>query len=163
MEQDMSDEKADEKVVEPKVSMSSPIDPKVAAELKRMQARALSAREMRRSAPAVNVRGRITIPQKEIINRVARKEGGQDGEFHYTFQDKRDNDMNIDRGYEPAIDPDTGKWVQYQGDPLFKIPTKDFEQTQAENSAISKAMLGEKMKADAAATGERVTTSEVNL
>lgn len=142
---------------------STPIDPKFAAEMKRMQKRAVAAREMRRSAPAVNVKGFLTIPQKDIINRVARDSGGQDGEWRWTFQDARDNDKLIDLGYEPGIDPDTGKWVNFQGDPLWKIPMQDAEQMLVENKARSDAMLGAKMKADAAATGETVTAEKVQL
>ena len=148
---------------EKRVSMSADMDPKAAKLLKQLQVRATAAREMRRKAPAVNVGGKVTIPQKNIINRISRKEGGQDGAWHHTFQDKSSADSLVDRGYEPSIDPETGKWVEYLGDQCWKIPTKDFEQIQAENSALSKAMLGEKMKADAAATGETVTTQEVNL
>jgi len=141
---------------------STPIDEKVAAELKRLQIRAKAAREMRRAAPAVTVAGFVTIPQKDIINRVARGTGGQDGEWHWTFQDRNDGDKLTDLGYEPGIDPDTGKWVNYQGDPLWKIPTQDFEQSQKENKARSDAMLGGHMKADAASTGETVKAQTIN-
>jgi len=140
---------------------SSPIDPRLAAELKRLQERAKSAREMRRSAPEVDVNGFVTIPQKDIINRVAKDSGGQDGEWHFTFQDRKDSERLVDRGYEPATEH--GKWVDFEGDPLWKIPTGDFERSLRENKARSDAMLSAKWKADAKATGEKATAQTVNL
>ena len=136
---------------------------KEGAELRQMQARAVAAREMRRKAPEISVSGKVSVPQKEIINRISKKEGGQDGKWHYSFQDRRNVDALIDRGYEPAINPDTKKWEHYLGDPLMKLPTKDFEQILEENSAASRSMLGQAMKADAAKTGEKVTVSKVDM
>jgi hypothetical protein len=142
---------------------STPVDAGEAAKLQRLQKRAQAAREMRRAAPEATATGLVTVPQKDIINRVSRDTGGQDGDWHWTFQDRRDEDRLIDLGYEPGIDPQTGKWVHYQGDPLWKLPTQDHEQMLKENSARSQAMLGTKMKADAAQTGEKVTAQRVNL
>ena len=136
---------------------------KEGAELRQMQARAVAAREMRRKAPEISVSGKVSVPQKEIINRISKAEGGQDGKWHYSFQDRRNVDALIDRGYEPAINPETGKWENYLGDPLMKLPTKDFEQILKENSAASRSMLGQAMKADAAKTGEKVTVSKVDM
>uniref|UniRef100_A0A6M3IH54 Uncharacterized protein n=1 Tax=viral metagenome TaxID=1070528 RepID=A0A6M3IH54_9ZZZZ len=135
---------------------STPIDPKVSAQIESLQERAKSAQEMRRSAPAVDAAGFVTVPQKDIINRVARTEGGQDGKWHYTFQDKNLLDELADKGYEPALDPNTGKWIWYHGDPLMKIPTDLFELSLKENSARSAALLGSKFKNDRRATGENV-------
>ena len=136
---------------------------KEGAELRQMQARAVAAREMRRKAPEISVSGKVSVPQKEIINRISKAEGGQDGKWHYSFQDRRNVDALIDRGYEPAINTETGKWENYLGDPLMKLPTKDFEQILKENSAASRSMLGQAMKADAAKTGEKVTVSKVDM
>ena len=142
---------------------STPIDAQTAAKIKRLQARAEAAREMRRAAPASTVSGRVTIPQKDIINRVAKETGGQDGEWHWTFQDRRDEDKLVALGYEPGMNPETGKWEKFQGDPLWRCKTEDFEQSLKDNKAASDAMLGAKLKADAAQTGEKVTAQKVTL
>jgi len=132
-------------------------------ELKKLQERARAAREMRRKAPATTATGAVTIPQKDIINRISRSEGGQDAKWHYSFQDRRDGDSLVDRGYEPAIDPETREWVEYLGDPCWKLPVKDFIQIQQENTAHSAAMLGDKTKVDSAKTGESMTVEKMNL
>jgi len=135
-----------------------------AATIKRMQGRAKAAREMRSTAPVIGVNNkRVVIPQKQQIARAAKDSGGQDGKFHWTHQPKERLDIMVDQGYEPGLDPDTGKWLKFTGDYLMKTLTKDFEKSLQENSAISKAMLGEKMEADAAATGEKVTARTVNV
>jgi len=139
----------------PPARKSVVIQPAIAEQI----ARAKAAQEMRASAPAVDVHGFVTIPQKDIINRLAADEGGQDGEFHYTFQDRFDVEKMIDQGYEPVIDPNTGKQVFFQGDPLMKTPTALFEQSLRENKARSDALLGSKLKADKKATGEQVRIS----
>jgi len=131
------------------------IQPAIAEQI----ARAKAAQQMRASAPAVDVHGFVTIPQKDIINRLAKDEGGQDGEYHYTFQDRHDVEKMIDQGYEPVIDQNTGKQVFFQGDPLMRTPTTLFNQSLRENKARSDALLGSKIKADKKATGEKVRIS----
>ena len=137
-------------------------DAKTTARIKALQARAESAREMRRAAPAVTATGLVAIPQKSIINRVSKDTGGQDGEWHWSFHDRNKLEQDIDQGFEPGIDPATGKWENFGGDTLTKIPTADWDRMLRENKARSDAMLGERMKADAKATGEKVTAQTVN-
>ena len=110
--------------------------------------RAKSAREMRAAAPPVTVDGKVTIPQKEIINRVSKDTGGQDGDWHWTFQDHRDVDRLVEQAYEPGIDPVTGRWQKYEGDVLMRCRTEDFELSLKANKAKSDLMLRDKISAE---------------
>ena len=155
---------ADEKtpvVDEPKRGPGRPPSPKsvpVSKELLELTRIGLAAAKMRRASPMLTSRGDITIPRKAQIKRLAADTGGQDGEFHWSHQDRLHSDRLAQDGYIPAIEPRTGDWANDQGDPLWKLPIDLWERHLAENSAISKAMLGERMKADAAKyPGEKVT------
>ena len=120
----------------------------ISKEVETLIKRAESAAEMRRSAPAVTVKGQVSIPQHDIINRVSKGMGGQDGDFHWTFQNKEDVNTLVDKGYCPGTDPADGKWVNLQGMPLMKLPIDLWEQHLRENSAQSNAMLGSKIKGE---------------
>jgi len=86
--------------------------------------RAKTAQEQRRSAPLISVSGQRQIPQKEIIERVSRADGGQDAKdgYHYAFYAKDTVDRQADRGYEVARFPN-GKIADFSTDICMKIPT----------------------------------------
>lgn len=128
--------------------------------------RAEAARKARRAAPAVDVRGAVTVPQKDIIRRLAASEGGVDKVMHRLFIDRGQLGQYADRGYSPVVRD--GEVVSYQSDIVVEIPVDLFNKTMEENKAISDAMLGERVRDDATAakaskvsTGERLTVQSV--
>jgi hypothetical protein len=128
--------------------------------------RAEAARKSRKAAPAVDVRGMVTIPQKDIIRRLAEKEGGVDAQMHRIFVGRDQVGQYADKGYAPVMRD--GELVTFQSDVLVEIPPEFHKASLAEAKALSDAMLGERVKSDAkqsrtkVSTGDEVTVQEVS-
>lgn len=130
-------------------------------------ARAEAARKARKAAPAVDVRGFLTVPQKDIIRRLAEKEGGVDKVMHRIFIGRDQVGQYADKGYAPVVRD--GDVVTYLGDVLVEIPPELHRKSLDEAKALSDALLGERVRGDASeakasrvSTGERMSVTSVN-
>ena len=101
--------------------------------------RAAAAQKRRRDAPRTGVIGTIEIPQKSAIERFSRDTGGQDGEFHLWFGDRKKADADADRGNEPVMHQ--GKQYEIDGDPMWRMPIDLHNADMAQNVAQSASML----------------------
>ena len=134
----------------------------VSADVKAMDYadRARRARENRKLAPQVSVSGAMTVPQKEIIARFARDEGGQDGKFHYFFGDKDLSDRYADNGAEPVFHQ--GDHYNYLGDPMWKIPTdlhkQDLDAVVARSNTLLHANRTRQPSSNSSVQGESEVT-----
>jgi hypothetical protein len=111
--------------------------------------RARIAREQRKTAPPVDVRGFATVQQKVLIKKFAEPHGGQDAKdgFHFMFGDRKLGDNYADKGYEPVML--NGNQVHFEGDPLWKIPTELHEQDKQADVARSDFLLKQRVADDA--------------
>ena len=126
--------------------------------------RAELARKARKAAPAVDVRGFVTVPQKDIIKRLAEGEGGVDKKMHRIFVGRDQLAEYADKGYAPVVR--SGDLVIYQSDVCVETTVGLHQQALRESVAMSNALLGERVKKDAQATkvstGEQMTVQTVN-
>jgi hypothetical protein len=116
------------------------------------------ARQQRKSAPPIDVRGFAMIPQKSMIEKYAKETGGQNAPkgFHFMFGDRKLGDNYADQGYEPVLE--NGKHVHVEGDPLWKIPTSLYQADLSGVKARSDFLLKARVKEDAAAVKASGTT-----
>jgi hypothetical protein len=136
-------------------------------------ARAKVARELRKTAPPIDVRGFATVQQKVLIKKFADPHGGQDAPkgFHFMFGDRKLGDSYADKGYEPVMHG--GNQVHFEGDPMWMIPTELHSQDKQAVVARSEFLLRQRVqddakmaKANAASMGEeyeRKTVSAAEL
>ena len=83
-----------------------------------------AAKAQREASGDIGVLASRTVPQKDIINRLAASTGGQDKELHFMFGDRTKSLDYANQEYKPAIDPATGEWVKCEGDPCWCIDAK---------------------------------------
>ena len=121
-------------------SVDAPKDPRIAEYVER----AKLAREQRKMAPLTNVKGDISIPQKDLIAQMKKQDAERGEDWHYFFGDSRLSDRYADAGNEPAIQ--RGEQVKYWGDPLWRCPRDMHEQHMKEDAAKSTALFQRRVK-----------------
>ena len=93
-------------------------DPKVLEYLKTAQ----RVQRQRKLAPITSVTSRYGSPSKNIINRLSKDSGGQNGKYHWIWGTKDSGDHLASMGYEPVVEH--GEQIQNSGKPLWKVPTE---------------------------------------
>jgi len=118
--------------------------------------RAKRAQAQRKLAPATGVVSRAQIPMVEIVERFSASTGGQNGEYHWFWGLKDNSSFYADHGYEPVLE--SGAQVQYEGMPLWKIPTEFYRDELAAVSDRDRAQMRTKVARDKKISADRKTT-----
>ena len=121
-------------------------EPKTPSKLQALLDVAHSAQKTRKEAPMTGVDGGLRIPQKDIIARFTKDQGGKndvDGGYHYLFDDHKTVTERANNGYEPVIE--NGELVPYQTDVLFRIPTEFYKASLQADKERSDLMMRTEM------------------
>ena len=128
--------------------MSDTPTPVVSDPIKDLQAIAKAAAKQRMSAPMSRGNGDRRIPQKDILARLNKQQGGADvaGGMHRLFIPLKALDAYAHRGYRPCVE--NGKLAQYDTDVAVEIETEIYEDELRAN-AIEDARRWNSKKAEA--------------
>ena len=117
------------------------------SKLQALMDRAKAARKEREKAPLTGVGTDIRIPQKDIIKRLCKDQGGKndapDGMHRLTIPATKLKEYS-EKGYAPCIED--GDIVRYQSDVFVEIPTKFYEEELKANKARDARVTRHAMK-----------------
>ena len=121
------------------------VDQKEASLIELLNARATKAQAQRKAAP-ISGEGEIRIVPKEIINRAAKEQGGNDAKDgqHFLFVPEKDLKAYAYKGYQ--VQAEDGGMVRNDTDVLVACPTWMYEKELTQNSAISNRMTSSAVK-----------------
>lgn len=131
---------------------------------------ARQAQAQRKAAPLVTVTGDFSIPQKDMIKRLAAKTGGNNakGGYHHICIPQENARAYAQRGYEVVWDEDLGQVATYESDVVVRCPTDMWLQIDAANRAKSNRMVSGSVKkhrqdinANKAAVDSEMTVAQV--
>lgn len=124
---------------------SRPVDEKVLDQI----TRARLQRQKRLKAPLAFLK-QTRIPQKLQVARIAKDQGfkgNNDPEGnHYFHGDRNMSEIYVDQGYEPSVVD--GKQESYQGDPVWQMPTKQWEKLQKAETDVRRQKMKDRIAKD---------------